>query len=308
MNGTWNDTSENDGQPQETAMTVYICTLLVLGIVFNSLALWVFCCRMRKKWTETVIYMTNLAMADLCLLCALPIMLYSQRDSKEDTVLCKVSQSIYLVNRYMSISIITMIAVDRYVALQFPMQARRLRSPTCSAIICAVLWALVIISMVTRLAWQTQDGDFCFSSKNFKFVKMSIFSLLAFFIPLIILTFCSVQVIVSLVRKKKTDAHEKKAIHKAICMISANLLVFLACFLPMHVALTVRLFLNNKDANTHIWQDIISITSRLSNANCCLDAICYYFVAKEFQEASVQTISILSRSYKLQDSTQASIA
>uniref|UniRef100_A0A4X2LV85 G-protein coupled receptors family 1 profile domain-containing protein n=1 Tax=Vombatus ursinus TaxID=29139 RepID=A0A4X2LV85_VOMUR len=294
----------------QTAMRVYIIILLVLGIMFNALALWVFCCHMRKKWTETVIYMTNLAVADFCLLCALPIMLYSQKHSKqEDTVLCQTSQSIYLVNRYMSISIITMIAVDRYVAIRFPMQAKRLRSPGCSAIICAVLWVLVIICTASHMAWQVKDGGFCFSNENFKGSKTSIFSILSFFIPLSILTFCSTQVIVSLVRKKKTDAHKNRHIQKAIWIISTNLLVFVACFLPMHVALSVRLIMNPTTCSSiRTWKNVIFITSRLSNANCCLDAICYYFVAKEFQEASAKTIFTLSRPYKLQDSTQGSAA
>ncbi|XP_068959344.1 G-protein coupled receptor 35-like [Petaurus breviceps papuanus] len=301
MNSTMNCTSGDKSQFWQTAVIIYISTLLALGIVFNALALWVFCCRMKKKWTETVIYMSNLAVADFCLLCALPIMLYSQRYIKqEDTVLCRISQAIYLLNRYMSISIITIIAMDRYVAIRFPMQAKRLRSPGLSAVICAVLWALVTASTASRLAWHIKDGSFCFSNERYNGAKAFIFPLLGFFIPLTILTFCSIQAIVILVRKKKMDAHEKKIIQKAIWIISANLLVFLACFLPMHVVLSVGFVMGPK---TCTWKNAIVITSRLSDANCCLDAICYYFVAKEFQEASAQTISTLSRSYKLQDST-----
>ncbi|XP_044531602.1 G-protein coupled receptor 35-like [Gracilinanus agilis] len=309
MNSTGNCTIED---PEfQLGLTVYTGTLLVLGIVFNVVALWVFCCRMRRKqWTETVIYMSNLAVADLCLLCALPIMIYSQRQIKqEDTVLCQVSQSIYLINRYMSISIITAISVDRYVAIQFPMQAKRLRSPGLSAIICALLWVLVIASTVTRMAWQIQYGGFCFLNENAKGSKTTLFSLLGFFIPLVILTFCSVQVIVKLVRKTKTDAREKRAIHKAIWIISANLLVFVACFLPLHVTLSIRLIMEPKTCSSlKIWRYAITITSRLSSANCCLDAICYYFVAKEFQDASAQAIFTLSRSSRLQDSTRASLS
>lgn len=44
---------------------------LVLGLVLNGLALWVLCWRL-PRWTETRIYMANLAVADLCLLCACP--------------------------------------------------------------------------------------------------------------------------------------------------------------------------------------------------------------------------------------------
>ncbi|KAM9002828.1 G-protein coupled receptor 35 [Sarcophilus harrisii] len=309
MNGTEKCPHDNSTHFQKM-QTVYMIILLILGIMFNSLALWVFCCRMRKKWTETVIYMTNLAVADLCLLCALPIMLYSQKHIKEkDTVLCQVSQSIYLMNRYMSISIITIIAVDRYVAIRFPMQAKRLRSPGRSVGICALLWVLVIIFTVTSGAKEIQEGNFCFHNEKRKPSNPAISSVLGFYIPMSILVFCSIQVIVNLVRKKKTDAHEKKVIQKVIWIITANLLVFLACFLPLYVTLSVRYVLQMETCSSkRIWRNAIFITSQLANANCCLDAICYYFVAKEFQEASVQTISSLSKSHKLQDSVQTSNA
>ena len=45
----------------------YMGGLLALGLLLNGLALWVLCWRL-PRWTETRIYMANLAVADLCLL------------------------------------------------------------------------------------------------------------------------------------------------------------------------------------------------------------------------------------------------
>uniref|UniRef100_A0A7N9D128 G-protein coupled receptors family 1 profile domain-containing protein n=1 Tax=Macaca fascicularis TaxID=9541 RepID=A0A7N9D128_MACFA len=113
MNGTYNTCGSSDLTWPPTiklGFYAYLGILLVLGLLLNSLALWVFCCRM-QRWTETRIYMTNLAVADLCLLCALPFVLHSLQDTS-DTPLCQLSQGIYLTNRYMSISLVTAIAVD----------------------------------------------------------------------------------------------------------------------------------------------------------------------------------------------------
>ncbi|XP_037704682.1 G-protein coupled receptor 35 isoform X2 [Choloepus didactylus] len=289
-----------DPWPQVVAhiFYAYLGTLLVVGLLLNGVALWVFCCRMRT-WTETRVYMTNLAVADVCLLCALPFMLRSlQQQSAEDTLFCQLSQGIYLANRYMSISLITAIAVDRYVAVRHPLRARRLRSPRQAAAVCAVLWLLVGSSLVARWALGVQEGGFCFGRSTRLSSSSVIISLLGFYLPLAVLAFCSLQVVTGLARRPAADAGQQEATHKAACMVWANLAVFVVCFLPMHVVLTVRLAAG--------WQscDIrpIFIASRLSDANCCLDAICYYFMAREFQEASPLPALPSAKAHRSQDS------
>ncbi|XP_073073947.1 G-protein coupled receptor 35 isoform X1 [Manis javanica] len=77
----------------------YTSLLLVLGLALNGVALWVLCHRL-QQWTETRVYMANLAVSDLCLLCTLPFFLHSLR-STVDTPLCQLSQGIYLANRWL---------------------------------------------------------------------------------------------------------------------------------------------------------------------------------------------------------------
>lgn len=70
--------------PQAVKYILFIYTggLLVLGLLLNGLALWVLCCRL-LRWTETRVYMANLAVADLCLLCALPFFLHFLKSSTD---------------------------------------------------------------------------------------------------------------------------------------------------------------------------------------------------------------------------------
>ena len=145
-------------------LLTYLGGLLALGLVLNGLALWVLCWRL-PRWTETRIYMANLAVADLCLLCALPFFLHFGQTS-EDTLLCQLSQAVYLLNRYMSISLIMAIAVDRYMAVRHPLRTRRLRSPGRAAAVCAALWAVVLGSLVLRWFLDVQDSGFCFAVRS----------------------------------------------------------------------------------------------------------------------------------------------
>lgn len=42
--------------------------------------------------------------------------------------------------------------------------------------------------------------------------------------------------------------------------------------------------------------NFVHLASVLANTNCCLDAICYYFVNKEFKEASPKLVRSKSES------------
>ncbi|XP_066214274.1 G-protein coupled receptor 35 [Saccopteryx leptura] len=260
----------------------YLGVLLALGLLLNGLALWVFCCRLRR-WTETHVYMVNLAVADFCLLCALPFMLYSLRRSAGDTPSCQLSQGVYMANRYMSISLVVAIAVDRYLAVRHPLCARGLRTPRRAWAVCAGLWVLVVGSLLLRWALKDQEGGFCFRNPARHNPPSEALSLLGFYLPLAVLGFCSLQLVTALGRRPAADPGQAEVTRKAVLMVCTNLAVFVVCFLPLHVALTWRLATGLHTCAVHY---AIYVTSRISDANCCLDAICYYYMAKEFQEAS----------------------
>ncbi|XP_012517873.1 PREDICTED: G-protein coupled receptor 35 [Propithecus coquereli] len=280
----------------------YLGTLLVLGLLLNGLALWVFCRRM-QQWTETRVYMTNLAVADLCLLCALPFVLHSLRHTSSDTPLCQLSQGVYLTNRYMSISLVVAIAVDRYLAVRHPLRARSFRSPRQAAAVCAILWVLVVSSLVARWVLGIQEGGFCFSNHSRHNVKTTAFSLTGFYLPLAVLVFCSLQVVTALARRPATDTGQAEATRRAARMVWANLAVFVVCFLPLHMVLTVHVALGTQAcAVRSTLRHALFLTSKLSDANCCLDAICYYYMAKEFQEASALATPPSAKAHKSQDS------
>ncbi|XP_074045784.1 G-protein coupled receptor 35-like [Macrotis lagotis] len=271
----------------QTVTRLYLSVILVLGTILNALALWVFCCRMRR-WTETRVYMANLAGADCFLLLSLPLILYTMSQDHLEGFLCTVPQSIYLINNYMSIYIITAIAVDRYAAIQYPLRARMWHSPHQAAGTCALLWLLVICLISIPTAWKLDGSNFCFGKSQTRGFWTIVFSLVLFFIPLVVLIFCSVRILQNLFRKRaQVSVQNKRLICKALCVVSANLMTFTVCFLPQHVALLAKLLTEYLGASCPVLQLVITsirVTSRLANANCCLDAMGYYFMAQEFQE------------------------
>nr|XP_012422202.1 PREDICTED: lysophosphatidic acid receptor 5-like [Odobenus rosmarus divergens] len=268
---------------------VSICFILALGLPLNGLGLWVFCCRLRR-WTETRIYMANLVAADFLLLLSLPGVLHTlgQEQGDQEGPLCRVLQSFYYVNTYMSMCLITAVAVDRYTALCFPLRVRAWRSPRQAAFTCLALWLLVFGAVALEASLLPSDEKFCFGRGHSRGIKTLVFSLLFFFLSLLILSFCSGQVLWHLLRKHtRAPPQEAGRILKALRVVATNLATFVLCFLPLHVALMAKLVANWTSAACPTVQsitDFVQVAARMANANCCLDAISYYFVATEFQE------------------------
>ncbi|NXA04649.1 GPR35 protein, partial [Sapayoa aenigma] len=268
-------------------LIIYI-PVLALGIPLNTIAFWVFCCKL-KRWTETKVYMINLIIADSFLLFTLPFLLYFTKYNHPIDQLCFAIYNIYFTNMPMSIFIITLIAIDRYIAIRFPLKAKIFRSPLKSASICGFLWIILIIFSNFRPALHDKREGFCFRKLSAEPSYSSLFSgIFVYVIPLGIVIFCSVQVIRCLKKKMATSSHETKLVQKAMHIVSVNLCVFIVCFLPFYIGLLLHFAVGVAGASSLVpgVRAYIKISASLANSNCCLDAFCYYFAAKEFPEFS----------------------
>ncbi|XP_025028273.1 G-protein coupled receptor 35 [Python bivittatus] len=281
-----NDTSAS--RAIALAQTFIYVPVFFIGVILNVFALRVFCCKL-TKWTETRVYMTNLAITDCLFLITLPFKLVYRTDHMNK--LCIVLEAAYFINRYMSIFLITIIALDRYIAIRYPLQAKNIRSPLKSALVCGLFWILMISFVcISKYMNNEEPPGVCFRTNSRK-LSVYIFAtaIWGFLIPLIILSFCSIQIIKKLTIKKNVDLHEEKLIQKAINIILANMTTFIICFLPLHVAYFIS-FIDSKYASCAKRKQndlFLNVAAILANTNCCLDAFCYYFVSKEFQDASV---------------------
>lgn len=296
------------GVLSQVATSVSIYLILVLGLLLNGLALWVFCCRLRR-WTETRVYMVNLVAADGLLLLSLPGVLHTlgpmSASGTQEGALCRVLQSFYYINTYMSMWLLTAIAADRYAALRFPLRARAWRGPRQATLTCAALWLLVIGAVALPAAWLRPGESFCFGRGRTRGPRALLLSLVLFALPLLILSFCSAQVLRCLLREwTRAPPQAAARVLKALCVVAANLATFVLCFLPLHVALLAKLMAQWTDADCPTAQKVatfVQVSSRIANANCCLDAICYYFVATEFQE---EVGAILTRPWPFREAAQ----
>ncbi|XP_038670946.1 G-protein coupled receptor 35-like [Scyliorhinus canicula] len=281
--------------------------IFLLGLTFNAMTLWMFCWKFRK-WTETVIYVINLAVSDTMLLLSLPFKMYSYKPREElASSFCAFIECLYFVNMYVSIYIIVCISMDRCIAIKYPLKAKSFRSPMKAAIACGAIWTfvcLVAISLQIQFAADSVNAKSCFLKQTDEPTDtwiIIIIELFGFIIPFIILSFCSLQIIMTLC-KKSTESQGNFIFSRSITIIATNLIIFILCFFPFHAALLMQFLMDTFQVNCAMLMNsrmFVTVSTCLANVNCCLDGIIYYFASKEVRASLTQHIRRISGRKKL---------
>ncbi|KAL6467939.1 hypothetical protein MHYP_G00236160 [Metynnis hypsauchen] len=282
-NCVFNDT-ENIMKSLE--MAIYV-PIFVFGLVLNIIALVVFC-TLLKKWTESSIYMTNLALMDLLLLLQLPFKMHA-RDNKwssNKTMFCSFLESLYFMGMYGSIYTITCISIDRYIGICHPFRFRGLRSTKIARNVCITIWLVVVLATLPVYTFHEKaNQEFrCFhgfSDKGWHTALITCLEVFGFLLPTLVLVTCSALSVRAL-KESNTSSSEKQA---GIRIIYSSLCAFLVPFTPSHMAIFLQyLVRSGRISDCEAMKSIalfVQLTICLSNVTSCLDAICYYFVAKE---------------------------
>uniref|UniRef100_A0A8C3DSI9 Uncharacterized protein n=1 Tax=Corvus moneduloides TaxID=1196302 RepID=A0A8C3DSI9_CORMO len=264
----------------------------ILGLVLNTVALFVFCCFWRKQ-TKTSVYMISLALADVLLLLSLPLKLYSSATTVPG-LLCSFIQAPYYVNTYTSIFIIVCITVDRYRCIKHPFEGRANQSPRCAVLICCFIWAVAWICSTPIYVFHKKDLITCFhnmSDETWSVPLIVSVEIFGFLIPLAVMVFCSAQTIWILLNHK-SQVKKKVEESGSLRVIVINLVVFLVCFTPVHLGICLQcLVRQHVIVDCSLKQTIslfLQVSMTFANLNCCLDAIFYYFAAKEFRILAVK--------------------
>ncbi|NXD97519.1 GPR55 protein, partial [Chaetorhynchus papuensis] len=267
---------------------------IILGLVLNILALCVFCCFWRRQ-TKTSVYMISLVLADVLLLLSLPPKLYSSMTTVPG-LLCSFLQAPYYVNTYTSIFIIVCITVDRYRCIRRPFEGQANQSPRCAVLICCFIWAVAWICSTPLFLFPNKDTIQCFRNMSVEMwsvpfiVSLEIFG---FLIPLAAMAFCSVQTI-RILLNHNNQAERTVVERGSLRVIMINCVVFLVCFTPVHFGIFLQCLVRNHVITDCSVKQAISLFLQLSmtfaNLNCCLDAIFYYFAAKEFYRTHLERV------------------
>ncbi|XP_038165174.1 lysophosphatidic acid receptor 4 [Cyprinodon tularosa] len=273
---------------------VYILAL-VIGLPGNLAALFVFSVKTSPR-TAFGVYISNLAMADILILCTLPFRIHYHLHRNNwvfGELTCLVTGTLYFANIYMSICFMTCICVDRYMATVHPHTYLRMRSPKWSLVVTVVLWCLggvailIFILMGPLESGDASTGHSCFENFakkewNERLRTYSIVSLIfGSLVPSLIILVCY-----PLVANRISTIGTNTA-KKAVRVIYTILAITLLCFLPNHVVYLLHLLQRLEVIQSCSIRAFIynarRVTMALVTLNTCLDPVLYYMTTSHFR-------------------------
>ncbi|XP_022623066.1 probable G-protein coupled receptor 34 [Seriola dumerili] len=286
---------------------VLYSVIFVLGLVGNLVALWVFFYIHSKK-NSVRVFLINVAFADLLLVACLPfrILYHSHGDVWNlNPTLCKVVGNVFYMNMYMSITLLGLISVDRYLKMHRGSGTRhRLWSTRRSRALCAIVWILASALTLTYMISKNDRGEQnrCFHYRQLLNEKwkayINIFLLVLFWLVFISLVVSYGKIAHRLLRtsQEKPDLPNTVRYIRTAKKSFFILFLFTVCFVPYHM---VRVFyIKTQITETSCyWRDVADkaneVSLLFSALNSCLDPVMYFLLSSSVRKEVLRLISNL---------------
>lgn len=274
-------------------LVVYGATI-VLGLPSNALALYVFYCRAKIRLTPNLIYMINLCLSDLVFVLVLPFKMLEIREMNWGApgFFCPFYNLIHFGTLYTSACFLTAVSVGRFLGAAYPIHYQVYKKPLYSCLISLGLWTLLGFHGILLFALETNrdanstlfagTNPSCYD--NFSDSQLTILapvrlelSVVLFFLPLIITSFCYVGCIRVLVGSHLHKQKKRRAVRVAV----TTLVVFVLCFGPYNISHVVGfIYMENV-----WWRDVALLPSA---CNAFLDPLIFYFLSSAMDDGIAQ--------------------
>ncbi|KAL8180999.1 UNVERIFIED_CONTAM: hypothetical protein K2H54_043580 [Gekko kuhli] len=280
-------------------LPVMYSIISIMGFFFNLLALWVFHFGTQKTNSITI-YMKNLALSDLLLaLCLLFRAAYQNQSGP--AMLCKVVGSIFYLTMYVSIGLLSLISLDRYLKITRPLHQFRIHTVTHSTAASGLVWLACSAMMLPFFFGAGEKGscaDKCFHFKR-RGVLGAVFNLTAvatFFVLLgfFLYSYGKISLKLRQVALRKTRQQSRKTSGRAISKTFVVLAIFIICFTPYHVVRVPYIL-----AQVEVISDLGSVQALhlanelvlcVSALNCCFDPVIFFFLSSSFKRAMLAAL------------------
>lgn len=226
-------------QRMEKMYTYFYLLLFIPGLLLNTTALWVLCRHISKK-TKAVIFMINLALADLAHILSLPLRIYYYftHTWPFGRGICLFCFYLKYLNMYAAIVFLVCISVQRCVFLLDPFSARRWRR-RYDLLISIIVWVVVSLACSPFILMRSSSSSssaspgistqpaynmsyLCFKDLPMRRLSLSLAvtmialaELFGFVIPLACITFSSIRIARSLNERKTQDQQNSTALNSS---------------------------------------------------------------------------------------------
>ncbi|XP_078109549.1 C-C chemokine receptor type 5 [Sander vitreus] len=290
--------------------TLYAIFFL-LGLLGNSLVIWVIACGVRLR-SMTDVCLLNLAVADLLLVCTLPFLAHQARDQwLFGDAVCKVVLGIYYIVFYCGIFFITLMSIDRYLAIVHSIYAMRVRTRSFGMIAAAFTWVAGFLASFPDIIFIKEQpvvntnrtkfscypvyptatsNDDTTSSNSHIWSIFSLFKMnfLGLFVPVVIMGFCYSQIVWRLLY---SPSSKKQAIRLVLIVV----VVFFCCWIPYNIASFFKalelLHIYIECESSKAIRLALQVTEAIAYSHSCLNPILYVFVGEKFRRHLLRLIN-----------------
>ncbi|CDQ97238.1 unnamed protein product [Oncorhynchus mykiss] len=298
-----------DDSSLQIPLAVLYSVLFVLGLAGNILALWVFLYVHSKK-NSVRVFLINVALADLLLVICLPFrVLYHSKGNHWDMgpTLCKVVGNLFYMNMYISITLLGLISVDRYLKIQRSVLWQYRRQATrWSSTVCGTIWILALASVIPMilLSEGNEELNKCFQYKQRKHAQgkayFNLFLVAVFWFVFVCLVVSYGKIALKLLRasRDKPDLPNATRYNRTARKSFFVLFLFTICFVPYHM---VRVFyvVSQISETSCFWRGVVDqaneVVLLLSALNSCLDPMMYFLLSESVRKETLRLVNKMFR-------------
>ncbi|XP_074844551.1 somatostatin receptor type 4 [Carettochelys insculpta] len=287
---------EWSGRAGEIAGTVVIqciyALVCLLGLLGNSLVIFVIL-RYAKMKTATNIYLLNLAIADELFMLSIPFVATSAalHHWPFGRALCRTVLGVDGLNMFTSVFCLTVLSLDRYIAVVHPLRAATYRRPRVAKMVNGGVWlvSLLVASPIPIFAGTatTHDGravacNLLWPSPAWSAAFVIYTTVLGFLLPVLAMSLCYLLIVGKMraVAERVGWQQRRRSEGKLTRLVLIVVAMFVLCWMPFYVVQLVNLLLPG-----HLDATVNNASLILSYSNSCANPILYGFLSENFRHS-----------------------
>ncbi|KAM3863976.1 somatostatin receptor type 5 [Diretmus argenteus] len=281
---------------------IYII-VCIIGLGGNTLVIHIVL-HYSKTESVTNIYILNLAIADELFMLGLPFL------AVQNTLqlwpfgpfMCRLVMTVDSINQFTSIFCLTVMSIDRYLAVVHPIRSSKWRRPQVAKAVNGTVWALsfLVVLPVVIFANIQETGGTCNiawpqPTDIWRAAFIIYTSTVGFFGPLLIICICYLLIVFKVRSSGKkvhaTSTKRRKSERKVTRMVVIVVAVFVFCWLPFYALNIINLLVSLPDEYHGLYYFVVV----LGYANSCANPIVYGFLSENFKRGFRKALCRSSR-------------
>ncbi|NWI54027.1 P2RY3 protein, partial [Calyptomena viridis] len=300
---------------KQVLLPMVYSVVFVVGLPLNAVVIgqiWL----ARQALSRSMIYMLNLAVADLLYVCSLPLLIYNytQKDYWPfGDFTCKFVRFQFYSNLHSSIFFLTCISIQRYLGICHPLASwHKKKGKKLTWLVCAAVWFIVIAQCLPTFIFAStgtqRNRTVCYDlsppDRSAAYFPYGItLTVTGFLLPFVAILACYCSMARILCQKDELiglAVHKRK--DKAVRMVIIVVIVFSISFFPFHLTKTLYLIVRSSPGlpcpALQAFAIAYKCTRPFASMNSVLDPILFYFTQRKFRESTRYLLDKMSSKWR----------